>query len=51
MIRTLVGVLGAISALFPDKIVGIFEKLAIANPSEGTVRGHPSLVKPHTSVV
>lgn len=38
MIRTLVGVLGAISALFPDKIVGIFEKLAIANPSEGTVR-------------
>jgi amino acid transporter len=39
MIRTLVGVLGAISALFPDQIVGIFEKLAIANPSEGTVRG------------
>jgi hypothetical protein len=39
MIRTFVGVLGAISALFPDKIVGIFEKLAIANPSEGTVRG------------
>ncbi|OYR58896.1 hypothetical protein [Halorubrum halodurans] len=39
MIRTLVGVLGAISTLFPDKIVGIFEKLAIANPSEGTVRG------------
>lgn len=38
MIRTLVGVLGAISALFPDKIVGLFEKLAIANPSEGTVR-------------
>jgi len=39
MIRTLVGILGAISALFPDKIVELFEKLAIANPSEGTVRG------------
>ncbi|QGX93375.1 hypothetical protein EI982_00595 (plasmid) [Haloplanus rallus] len=39
MIRTLVGVLGALSALFPDEIVELFEKLAIANPSEGTVRG------------
>jgi hypothetical protein len=39
MIRTLMGVLGAISALVPDKIVKLFEKLAIANPSEGTVRG------------
>ncbi|AAV44606.1 unknown (plasmid) [Haloarcula marismortui ATCC 43049] len=39
MIRTLVGVLGALSALFPDKIVSLFEKLAIANRSGGTVRG------------
>ncbi|MEE6209283.1 hypothetical protein U3A55_03785 [Salarchaeum sp. III] len=39
MIRTLVGVLGTLSALFPDEIVEFFEKLAIANPSEGTVRG------------
>ncbi|EMA27598.1 MULTISPECIES: hypothetical protein [Halobacteriales] len=39
MIRTLVGVLGAISALFPDEIVELFEKLAISNPDEGTVRG------------
>jgi len=39
MIRTLVGVLGAISALVPDEIVSLYEKLAIANPNEGTVRG------------
>ncbi|MGB9965705.1 hypothetical protein [Halobacterium hubeiense] len=39
MIRPLVGVLGALSALFPDEIVELFENLAIANPSEGTVRG------------
>ncbi|MFD1687503.1 hypothetical protein [Halobellus litoreus] len=39
MIRTLVGVLGTLSALFPDEIVEIFEKLAIANPNEGTVSG------------
>lgn len=39
MIRTLVGVLGAVSALFPDEIVALFEKLAVANPNEGTVRG------------
>ena len=39
MIRSLVGVLGALSALFPDEIVELFEKLAIANPSEGTVSG------------
>ncbi|GAB7011318.1 MULTISPECIES: hypothetical protein [Halobacteriales] len=39
MIRTIVGVLGAISALFPDEIVELFEKLAISNPDEGTVRG------------
>ncbi|MDB2275460.1 MULTISPECIES: hypothetical protein [Halorubrum] len=39
MIRALVGVLGSISALFPNDIVEVFEKLSISNPSEGTVRG------------
>ncbi|MFC5136532.1 MULTISPECIES: hypothetical protein [Haloferacaceae] len=39
MIRTVMGVLGAVSALFPDEIVDLFEKLAISNPGEGTVRG------------
>jgi hypothetical protein len=38
MLRTLVGVLGAVTALLPDKIVSLFEKLAIANPGEGTIR-------------
>lgn len=39
MIRTIVGVLGAVSALFPDEIIKLFEKLAITNPGGGTVRG------------
>ncbi|WP_435097703.1 hypothetical protein [Halorubrum sp. N11] len=38
MIRILIGVLGAVTALFPDKIVALFEKPAITNPSEGTLR-------------
>jgi len=39
MIRTVVGALGAVTALFPDEIVDLFEKLMIANSGEGTVRG------------
>jgi hypothetical protein len=38
MIRTILCIIGAISAIFPDKMVGLFEKLAIANPREGTLR-------------
>ncbi|MBP1903226.1 hypothetical protein J2744_002930 [Halorubrum trapanicum] len=38
MIRILIGVLGAVTTLFPDKIVALFEKHAITNPSEGTLR-------------
>lgn len=38
MIRTIIGVLGAVSALFPDRTVALFETLAIANPDEGSVR-------------
>jgi hypothetical protein len=38
MLRTFLGVIGAITALFPDKIVALFETLAIANPGEGTLR-------------
>ena len=45
MIRTVVGVLGAVSALFLDEIVDLFEKLVIANSGEGTVREwvHPAI--------
>lgn len=38
MLRILIGVLGAVTALFPDKIVVVFEKLVITNPSDGTLR-------------
>jgi len=38
MLRILIGALGAITALAPDDIVALFEKLAITNPSEGTLR-------------
>ena len=45
MIRAFVGVLGAVSALFPGEIVALFEKLAIRNPDEGTLRAgvHPAV--------
>lgn len=43
MIRILIGVLGAVTALFPDEIVALFEKFTIANPGEGTLR---SLINP-----
>lgn len=38
MLRIFIGVLGAITALVPDKIVALFETCAIANPDEGTLR-------------
>ena len=38
MLRAFIGVLGAITALVPDKIVALFETLAMANPGEGTLR-------------
>ena len=38
MLRILLGVLGTVTALFPDEIVGLLEKLAIANPNEGALR-------------
>lgn len=38
MLRMLIGVLGGVTALVPDEIAGIFEKFAIANPGEGTLR-------------
>lgn len=38
MPRIFIGVLGAVTALFPDEIVALFEKLAIANPGESTLR-------------
>jgi hypothetical protein len=38
MLRTLTAVLGAVTALFPDEIVALFERLAIANPGERTQR-------------
>ncbi|MFC7020284.1 MULTISPECIES: hypothetical protein [Haloarcula] len=38
MIRILISTLGAVTALFPDEIVAFFEKSAIANPGEGTLR-------------
>ncbi|AQL41314.1 hypothetical protein BV210_00660 [Halorientalis sp. IM1011] len=38
MLRTLIGVLGVVTALFPDEIVALFETLAIAEPGEGTTR-------------
>jgi len=45
MIRAFAGVLGAVSALFPDEIVALLEKLAIRNPDEGTLRAwvHPAV--------
>lgn len=39
MLRIFIGFLGAVTALFPDEIVALFEKLAIGNPAEGTIRG------------
>jgi hypothetical protein len=38
MLRTLTVVLGAVTALFPDGIVALFERLAIGNPGESTQR-------------
>lgn len=38
MVRTFIGVLGVVTALFPSKITSLFEQLAIANPGEGTLR-------------
>ncbi|WP_178915440.1 hypothetical protein [Natronomonas gomsonensis] len=38
MLRMFIGVLGAVTTLFPDEIVALFERLAIANPGEGTLR-------------
>ncbi|WP_132060948.1 hypothetical protein [Halorussus amylolyticus] len=38
MIRKHIGVLGIVTALFPDGIVALFERFAIANPAEGTLR-------------
>ncbi|MCU4750928.1 hypothetical protein OB919_02845 [Halobacteria archaeon AArc-curdl1] len=36
MIRPLIGLLGLLAALFPDRMVDIFESLAIENPEECT---------------
>lgn len=38
MSRTLVGVLGALTALFPARIVAVFERLAVADSGEATPR-------------
>ncbi|WP_276270944.1 hypothetical protein [Haloarcula litorea] len=38
MLRKLIGVLGAVTAVFPGKIVALFETLAITNPEEGALR-------------
>lgn len=38
MVRILIAILGAVSVLFPDEIVAIFERLAITNPGEGALR-------------
>lgn len=37
MFRPLVGLLGAVSALFPDRILGLFEGIAIENPDDTVV--------------
>ncbi|MDS0478103.1 hypothetical protein [Natrinema sp. 1APR25-10V2] len=38
MIRVLTGVIGAVTALAPERVIVIFEKLAIANPGKEPVR-------------
>lgn len=38
MIRVLTGVIGAVTALDPERVISIFETLAIANPGEEPVR-------------
>jgi hypothetical protein len=38
MVRILIGIVGVVTALFPDEIAALFEKLAIANPGEGSMR-------------
>lgn len=37
MARTLIGLLGAVTALFPDRILDVFESFAVENPDECTV--------------
>lgn len=38
MLRTFISVLGVVTALFPDEVIALFERLAIVNPEEGTIR-------------
>ena len=38
MLRTLLGILGAVTALFPDRIIALFERLAIDNSGDPTLR-------------
>lgn len=38
MLRVVVGLLGIITALFPDKILDVFEAVAIENPDESATK-------------
>lgn len=38
MTRLIVGLLGVLSTLFPDRIVDVFERLAIADSSDAAIR-------------
>lgn len=38
MARTFVGLLGILTALFPDKVIDVFEDVAVANPDECTIK-------------
>ncbi|MEF8807634.1 hypothetical protein [Natronomonas sp.] len=38
MIRLLVGLLGVLTVLVPDRILGVFERLAVENPDESTIK-------------
>ena len=44
MIRHLLGALGVLTALVPDRIVDVFEAIAVKNPGEHTVHSWFSLV-------
>lgn len=39
MARVLVGILGVLAALFPDRMVDVFESVAVDNPEECSTRG------------
>ncbi|WP_336136409.1 hypothetical protein [Natronomonas amylolytica] len=38
MIRLLVGFIGVLTALVPDRVLGVFERLALKNPDESIIK-------------